>query len=50
MGNAKFVNAHEILVTKQDGSTETLKTKNTIIATGASAAASPASRSTGRKW
>ncbi len=49
MGNAKFVNAHEILVTKQDGSTETLKTKNTIIATGASAGGVPGITIDGKK-
>jgi dihydrolipoamide dehydrogenase len=49
MGNAKFVSAHEILVTKEDKTTETLKAKNTIIATGASASGIPGIEVDGKK-
>ncbi len=49
MGAAKLVNAHEISVEKTDGEKETLKAKNIIIATGASASGVPGIQVDGKK-
>jgi dihydrolipoamide dehydrogenase len=49
MGTAKLVNAHEISIEKADGEKETLKAKNIIIATGASASGIPGIQVDGRK-
>ncbi len=49
MGSAKFFSANEIQVTREDKTTEILKTKNTIIATGASASGIPGIEVDGKK-
>jgi len=49
MGNAKLASTSEVIVTKQDGSTERLKAKNIVIATGATASGIPGINVDGKK-
>ena len=49
MGSAKFLSANEIQVTREDKTTEILKTNNSIIATGASASGIPGIEVDGKK-